>query len=127
MADEPTPPSERKLSPRAEFSAAPENIGSECPRYTLPTDLDAAIKYLDDQQLDRLATAVLEERARRRGSVRGKTPAEAQVKTDAASLPVGKVNAVRAAFRAGVKPTRIAREFGVSRADVQRALAGMRK
>jgi transposase-like protein len=42
-------------------------------------------------------------------------------------LPQGKLNAVRAAFKAGVTPNRIAREFGISRSDVQRALAGEAK
>ena len=40
------------------------------------------------------------------------------------SLPQGKLNAVRAAFKAGVTPARIAREFGISRSDVQKTLAG---
>jgi transposase-like protein len=39
-------------------------------------------------------------------------------------LPQGKLNAVRAAFKAGVTPARIAREFGISQQDVRRALAG---
>jgi predicted transcriptional regulator len=34
------------------------------------------------------------------------------------------LNAVRAAFKAGVTPAKIAREFGISRSDVKRALAG---
>jgi hypothetical protein len=34
-----------------------------------------------------------------------------------------KLNAVRAAFKAGVKPTQIARQFGISQADVRKALA----
>ena len=34
----------------------------------------------------------------------------------------GKLNAVKAAFKAGVTPARIAREFGISQADVRRAL-----
>jgi hypothetical protein len=42
-----------------------------------------------------------------------------------AHLPQGKLNAVRAAFKAGVKPTRIAKEFGLSRSDVQSALKAM--
>jgi len=33
------------------------------------------------------------------------------------------VDAVRAAFKAGVKPSAIARQFGISQADVKRALA----
>src|SRR5580704_7101611 len=88
-------------------------------RYVLPSDLDAAIKYLDDQQLDKLVSAALEERKRRRGP-----PAPDKNQRDAeGSLPQGKLNAVRAAFKAGVTPARIAREFGISRSDVQRALA----
>jgi hypothetical protein len=38
-------------------------------------------------------------------------------------LPQGKLNAVRAAFKAGVRPSRIAKQFGVSHADVRKALA----
>jgi hypothetical protein len=94
-------------------------------RYILPKDLDTAIQQLDDQELDRLVTVALEERARRK---RPLLPEQGQRKqhaeADAATLPQGKLNAVRAAFKAGVTPNRIAREFGLSRSDVQRALAG---
>ena len=94
-------------------------------RYILPQDLDAAIQQLDDQELERLVLAALEERARRK---RPLLPKQGQRKQDAeavaVSLPQGKLNAVRAAFKAGVTPNRIAREFGLSRSDVQRALAG---
>ena len=87
-----------------------------------PSDLNAAIKYLDDQQLDTLVSAALEERKRRRGPpAPDKNQRDAEV--DSSSLPQGKLNAVRAAFKAGVTPARIAREFGISRSDVQRALA----
>lgn len=37
-------------------------------------------------------------------------------------LTLGQTNAVRAAFAAGVKPSRIARQFGVSEAAVKKAL-----
>jgi DNA-directed RNA polymerase specialized sigma subunit len=97
-------------------------------RYVLPKDLDAAITHLDDQQLDRLVSVALEERARRK---RPLVPEESQRKRNAEavspSLPKGKLNAVRAAFKAGVTPARIAREFGISRSDVQRALASEAK
>jgi transposase-like protein len=33
------------------------------------------------------------------------------------------LNAVRAAFKAGVTPSRIARQFGLSQSDVRKALA----
>jgi hypothetical protein len=39
------------------------------------------------------------------------------------SLTRGQVNAVLAAFKAGVTPSRIARRFGLSQADVKKALA----
>jgi len=38
-------------------------------------------------------------------------------------LALGKLNAVRAAFKAGVTPSRIARQFGISQSDVRKALA----
>jgi hypothetical protein len=94
-------------------------------RYVLPKDLDAAIRHLDDQQLDRLVSVALEERARRK---KPPVPEQTRRKRNAEAisphLPQGKLNAVRAAFKAGVTPARIAREFGISRADVQKTLAG---
>jgi hypothetical protein len=35
----------------------------------------------------------------------------------------GKLNAVRAAFKAGVKPSQIARQFGLPQTEVRKALA----
>jgi hypothetical protein len=37
-------------------------------------------------------------------------------------LTRGQVNAVRAAFKAGIKPSLIARQFGLSQSDVRKAL-----
>src|SRR5262245_16980714 len=97
---------------------------SSLSRYVLPKHLDAAIKQLNDQELDRLILAALEERTRRR-----KAPGpEESIRTGDAdpvggSLPQGKLNAVRAAFKAGVTPARIARVFGLSQSDVRSALA----
>ena len=39
------------------------------------------------------------------------------------SLTRGQVNAVRAAFKAGITPTRIARQFGISQSNVRKVLA----
>ena len=41
----------------------------------------------------------------------------------AVHMTPGKTNAVRAAFKAGVKPSQIARRFGLAQSDVRRALA----
>jgi hypothetical protein len=46
-------------------------------------------------------------------------------RTEAATvhLTPGKMNPVRAAFKVGVKPSQIARQFGLSQSDVRKALA----
>jgi len=50
-----------------------------------------------------------------------------RTKEVAPPLAQGKLNAVRAAFKAGVRPSRIAREFGISQSDVRKALASDEK
>ena len=91
-------------------------------RHVLPRDLDAAIRHLDDAELDRLVSAALEERSRRK-KLSVPEESHARRRAESVALPQGKLNAVRAAFKAGVTPARIAREFGISQSDVQRALA----
>jgi hypothetical protein len=46
-----------------------------------------------------------------------------QVDVTTGSLTRGQVNAVRAAFKAGIKPSVIARQFRISQADVRSVLA----
>jgi len=102
-------------------------------RHILPRDLPAAVKHLTD--LDLLIVASLEE-AKRRGRSLPSVQKEAAVskrwagrgkgrQTDAetVSLTRGQINAVRAAFKAGIKPSLIARQFGLSQSDVRRVLA----
>jgi hypothetical protein len=122
-----------KASDREPFSpstssTAPSDAPSS-PRHVLPRDLPNAIRQLDDQELDRLLAAVLAERKRRGGkSVTANTPFRKQrVEAVGAHLTTGKLNAVRAAFKAGVKPSRIAKQFGLSDADVRKALASDEK
>jgi hypothetical protein len=93
-------------------------------RHVLPKDLDAAIKQLNDEELDRLVSAALDERSRRKGRSSSEAGSPARGEALPGSLPQGKLNAVRSAFKAGVTPTRIAREFGNPKADVRSALTG---
>ena len=103
-------------------------------RHFLPEDLAGALKRLDDVEIDALLAAVTTE-AERRGR-RPPDPAKKKPVADAkpqqrqevaedraSSLTTGKLNAVRAAFKAGVKPSAIARQFGISQSDVRKALA----
>ena len=102
----------------------PEKFASS-PRHILPSDLPAAIKYLNDQELDQLQAAVTAEQLRR-----GKTPPSSEktkrVEAATVSLTPTKLNAVRAAFKAGVRPSKIAKQFGIPQADVRKALASDR-
>jgi hypothetical protein len=93
-------------------------------RHVLPADLPKAVRHLDDHELDRLLSAVIAEQKRRGKKLATaiSQPRRAQVVT-AAPLTQGKLNAVRAAFKAGVTPSRIARQFGISQSDVRKALA----
>ena len=112
-------------SPDTSSSPASEAKSSSSQSYALPKNLPSAIRYLDDDQLDRLLAAVLAEQ-RRRGKkvpVSDKSPRKALLKVVAAPLPQGKLNAIRAAFKAGFTPSRIARQFRISQSDVRKALA----
>ena len=103
----------------------PDNSAAQA-RYWLPKDLAGALKRLDDTEVDSLLAAVTRE-AQRRGRLPRASASRATTLEDAAgSLTTGKLNAVRAAFRAGVKPSAIARKFGISQSDVRKALAAER-
>jgi hypothetical protein len=116
-------------------------------RTALPKDLPRAIRYLEDRELDWLLRTAIQE-AKRRGRPMSmaearptNTPAassepipketkppgrpthQRQIRPAAAALTKGQVNAVRAAFKAGVTPSRIARQFGLSHSDVRKALS----
>jgi hypothetical protein len=104
------------------------------PKYVLPKDFAVALKRLADHEIDALLSAVTTE-AQRRGRVPKRqsrheiTPVAKQTDIEeiASGLPKGKLNAVRAAFKAGVKPSAIARQFGLSRSEVRKALAAERR
>jgi hypothetical protein len=115
-------------------------------RPALPKDLPKAISYLADEELDWLLRTAIQE-ANRRGRpiplpnagptnapAVSSTPVPERTKPSArpthqrqgevapTGLTRGQVNAVRAAFKAGVTPTRIARQFGLSQSQVRKAL-----
>jgi hypothetical protein len=118
----------RPATPQAEPEQ--KNPASQ-PRHLLPKDLAGALKRLGDAEVDALLAAVTTE-AKRRGRPTPTPPTTADAKslrrqatTDdgTGSLTTGKLNAVCAAFKAGVRPSAIARQFGISQSDVRKALA----
>jgi hypothetical protein len=130
------------------FSAAPSGtasppatkpVQSARERHVLPQDLlPNAVKHLSDQELDLLISACLEEAKGRGKSLPRVQPDKSApralehrdnsfrgrgVEVATVSLTRGQVNAVRAAFKAGIKPSLIARQFGISQSDVRKVLA----
>ena len=108
-------------------------------RHVLPKNLRNAVKHLNDGELDLLHAATLEEMKRRGRLPRVRVDSENPLTkppspTDKAShrrqadlpqvsLTRGQINAVRAAFKAGITLSRIARQFGISQSNVRKALA----
>ena len=117
------------------------------PRHVLPRDLSNALQQLDDLELDKLLAATRHE-LQRRGRLTTSAPeirpathigageraSKPSIATEISSerrqpdepdvaLTQGQVNAVRATFKAGITPSRIARQFGISQSDVRKVLA----
>ena len=107
--------------------------GAGRPRYGLPSDLSGSLRHLDERQLDRLHRAVVGE-VRRRGRLTddeqpsppppgsGKAPGGGKARKRGLPIAPGQAKVIRAAFEAGVKPGTIARQFRVSRAQVDRII-----
>ena len=91
----------------------------------MPSNLPAAVKHLTDGELEQLLSAVVAEQKRRGRKPLGPNASarKQQVEAIAPALTKGKLNAVRAAFTAGVTPSRIARQFGITQSQVRKALA----
>jgi hypothetical protein len=102
-----------------------QNQGA-APRHLLPKDLAGSLQRLEDREIDTLLAAVTAEADRRGRLPKQRTLTSLSDRPVAAEehprLTKGKLNAVRAAFRAGVKPSTIARQFGISQSDVKKAL-----
>ena len=102
----------------------PVNRGSQSSFIPSPAS-PAAIKHLNDQELEQLMAAVTAEQERRgkKPPSHAKTPSKRPVEAASVSLTPGKLSAVRAAFKAGVRPSKIAKQFGISQSDVRKVLA----
>jgi hypothetical protein len=81
----------------------------------LPKELPNAIMHLNDEELARLLAATIAETERRGGIAHPRTKLVPSL-----SLTRGQLNAVRAAFKAGITPARIARQFGLTQSDVRK-------
>ncbi len=112
---------------REVHSQALEPIGSSSAvsaRHVLPADLPNAVSHLNDQELDQLLSAIVSEQKRRGKTLSAEISRKQRVKVvRALPLTQGKLNAIRAAFKAGITPSKIARQLGISQSDIRKALA----
>jgi hypothetical protein len=125
------------LQPTAE--SASSIIDADSRRIRLPSDLSASLKYLDNDELERLREAISSEINRRSLSLPQTKPAAAASPTDHRSVhrnkqerepwevPVGKASLIHASFRAGLKPAAIARSLRISQALVRDVLNSAQK
>jgi DNA-binding CsgD family transcriptional regulator len=128
-----SPPPTRSTTTEVRAEPAPQ-------RHVLPKNLRSVVKHLNDEELDLLHAATLEEIKRRgrlqpnvgtaqtsrhtkRSPITDKISQRRRVDTAETTLTRGQINVVRAAFRAGITPARIARQFGISQSNVRKALA----
>jgi hypothetical protein len=129
-------------SPTVDAAKAATEAASQ--RHVLPMNLRHAISQLSDGELDELFEAAFDE-AKRRGrlpqsartdmtpsalrpselTTKRLAPTGKRRQADIAEVPLtrGQLSAVRAAFKAGITPSRIARQFGISQTNVRKALA----
>ena len=123
-------------SPIGPIPATQPTADASSQRHVLPKNLRTAVKHLSDAELDLLHAATLEEMGRRGrlgpstdqttkplGTNGANLPPGGRLKRRLLSLTRGQINAVRAAFKAGIKPRLIARQFGISQSDVRKVLA----
>jgi hypothetical protein len=126
MGQDPTPQRKSGLfltAQEASPSAADRVSFAQERRHVLPKDLPNAVKHLTDEELDRLLTVTLAEATRRgRHTAPTDKPSPSREVEAPVSLTRGQLNAVRAAFNAGITPARIARQFALSQSDVRTAL-----
>jgi hypothetical protein len=125
-------------------NATKEATETASQRHILPKNLRHAISQLSDGELDELFEAAFDE-AKRRGrlpqSVRTDVTPSALRPSELTTKPLpptgkrrhadiaevqltrGQMNAIRASFKAGITPSRVARQFGVSLSNVRKTLA----
>jgi hypothetical protein len=110
-----TPPSGGSSTTSRQKQAAPERKS-----YILPKDIANSLSHLSDRDFGLLLKACMKEKTRR---LPASSPRAGKAAAAATPLTTAQVNAVRAAFKAGVRPPVIARQFRLSQAQIREALA----
>jgi hypothetical protein len=125
------------LQPTSE--SASSRTDADLRRIRPPSDLAASLKYVDNDELERLREAISSEINRRSLSLPQTEPAALSSLPDRRSvdrhkkerepgeIPAGKVSLIQASFRAGLTPAAIARSLRISQALVRDVLNSSQK
>ena len=121
--------------PTAESASSLTDADSR--RIRLPSDLSASLKYVDNDELERLREAISSEINRRGLSLPQTKRAAAapdhrsadrhKKEPEPREIPAGKVSLIQASFRAGLKPAAIARSLRISQSLVRDVLGSAEK
>ena len=125
------------LQPTAESASSLPD--TDLKRIRLPCDLSASLKYVDNDELERLRDAIsLEINSRGLSLPQTKTAAllsptdrrsvhRKKQEREPRELPVGKASLIHASFKAGLKPAAIARSLQISQSLVRDVLGSAAK
>ena len=120
-------PEDTSKSEPAADANSPQNSGiPEEAHYVLPKNLCNSVRHLSDRDLELLLRACATESKHRTSTMTESSAKSAPRQSETAgpvALTRAQVGAVQAAFRAGVKPAVIARQFRLSQAQIREALS----
>jgi hypothetical protein len=113
------------MSRPKDHDCPPGSAGPDEPPTLLPQNLAASLQHLPGQDLIRLRDAVAVE-TQRRGldAPKQKEQSAGKDKPDPilSELTLSQINLIRSSIKAGVKPTALSRQFGLTRAQITAAL-----
>ena len=99
--------------------------GPDAPRTLLPQNLAASLRHLPEPDILRLAEAV-EVEMQNRGLTGPKpknvAPTKTKVDPILSKLTRSQISLIRSSIQAGVKPSALSRQFGLTRAQITAAL-----
>jgi hypothetical protein len=87
------PKNSPKGRPRRLLGKAVNNLSS--PRHVLPSDLPKTVRQLNDRELDRLLSAVLDEQRRRRRDISVPDRSSGKRRVEVASIPLTRVRSTQ--------------------------------
>jgi uncharacterized protein (DUF433 family) len=113
------------MSRQKDHHTPPVSDEQELPRTVLPQNLAASLRHLPEQDIVRLVEALAVEMDRRGLTVtkeKTKQPSKSGPDPILSQLTGSQISLIQSSIKAGVKPPALARQFGITRAQISAAL-----